>query len=585
MQMISKHIFAAVTIVTAVMLATPVAQAGPVSTDDLLKAQDNSAEWLMYGRDYRNWRYSPLSELTPENVAQLHPVWAMSTGGQLGGLESTPLFRDGVLYFSADYARVFAVDARSGNIVWHYEPEYDQGLTAVLCCGPIHRGLAMKDDLVYVARLDAKLVALHRADGKVAWETKIDDWSKGITTNSAPLIVNDHVIIGISGGEFGARGYLKSFNAKTGALEWTTYTIPAPGEPGSDTWPKDDSWKTGGGPTWLTGSYDAATNTLYWGIGNPAPWSTDRIPGDNLWTDCMMALDPDTGKMKWAFQYTPNDAWDYDGMATPILVDLTIDGKPVKAAVVSNRNGFFYAIDRTTGKFIYAFPLVEGINWTSGIDPVTGRPKVNAEMRPKSGGATIQPIVPGLEGGTNWFPPAYDPDLGYFFTSVNQWGMGLTAWEKKKLNYKPGDWYIGVDYQMYRMGDTIGHIKAIDIANKKVVWDVPSSLPLFAGMLVTKGGVLFTGDQRGRFLAYDAKTGKELWKFQTGSGINASPITYQLDGKQYVAVLSGLGGDPSFYYSAPKGGMLWVFAIDGKVQEGSAYNQQVIEKMLPEFKK
>lgn len=429
------------------------------------------------------------------------------------------------------------------------------------------------------------MVALNRADGKVAWEAKIDDWSKGITTNSAPLIVGDHVIIGISGGEFGARGYLKSYDAKTGALQWTTYTIPAPGEPGSETWPKDDSWKTGGGPTWLTGSYDAQTNTLYWGIGNPAPWSTDRIPGDNLWTDCMMALDPDTGKMKWAFQYTPNDAWDYDGMATPILVDVTIDGKPVKAAVVSNRNGFFYAIDRSSGKFIYAFPLVEGINWTSGIDPVTGRPNVRKEMKPKSGGPTVEPIVPGLEGGTNWFPPAYDPDLGYFFTSVNQWGMGLTAWEKKKLTYKPGDWYVGVDYQMYRMGDTIGHIKAIDIANKKVVWDVPSSLPLFSGMLVTKGGVLFTGDQRGRLLAYEAKTGKELWKFQTGSGINASPITYELDGKQYVAILSGLGGDPSFYYSAPKGGMLWVFAIDGKVDEGSAYNQQVIEKMLPEFKK
>jgi alcohol dehydrogenase (cytochrome c) len=277
-----------------------------------------------------------------------------------------------------------------------------------------------------------------------------------------------------------------------------------------------------------------------------------------------MALDPDTGKMKWAFQYTPNDAWDYDGMATPILVDVTIDGKPVKAAVVSNRNGFFYAIDRTNGKFIYAFPLVEGINWTSGLDPVTGRPNVREEMKPKSGGPTIEPIVPGLEGGTNWFPPAYDPALGYFFTSVNQWGMGLTAWEKKKLVYKPGDWYTGVDYQMYRMGDTIGHIKAIDIASKKVVWDVPSSLPLFAGMLVTKGGVLFTGDQRGRLLAYEAKTGKELWKFQTGSGINASPITYELDGKQYVAILSGLGG---------------------KVEEGGAYNQQVIEKMLPEFKK
>jgi alcohol dehydrogenase (cytochrome c) len=558
--------------------------AKPVTSDDLVKAQENTGEWLTYGRNYRNWRYSPLSEITPDNAAKLAPVWAMSTGGQFGGLEATPLFRDGVLYFTADYARTFAVDAKSGSIIWRYEPEYEQGFNAVLCCGPISRGLALKDDLVIVARLDSKLVALNRADGKVAWEAKIDDWKNGVTTNSAPLIVKDHVIIGVSGGEYGVRGYLKSFNAKTGALEWQTFTIPAPGEPGSDTWPKDDSWKRGGGPTWLTGSYDADTNTLYWGTGNPGSWQADTHPGDNLWTDCMLSLDPDTGKIKWGYQYTPNDAWDYDGMATPILVDTTIDGKPAKVAVVSNRNGYFYAIDRTNGKFLYAMPLVEGINWTTGLDPKTGKPTINDAMKPKSNGKIVQPIVPGLEGGTNWFPPAYHPDLGLLFVAVNQWGMGLTSWEKGKLQYKPGDQYMGVDYQMYRMGDTIGHLKAIDVANKKVVWDAPSPLPLFAGLLVTKGGVLFTGDQRGRFLAYDAKTGKELWKFQTGSGINASPITYELDGKQYVAVLSGLGGDPSFYYSAPKGGMLWVFAIDGKVDEGNLYNPVVIEKMLPTLK-
>jgi alcohol dehydrogenase (cytochrome c) len=569
--------------IAAILSAAP-SDAGPVTTDDLVKAQDNAGEWLMYGRDYRNWRYSPLAEITPENAAKLTPAWAMSTGGQFGGLEATPLFHDGVLYFTADYGRVFAVDAKSGNIVWHYEPEYEEGFNAMLCCGPIHRGLALKNDLVYSMRLDAKLEAFYAADGKIAWEATIDEWKNGVTTNSAPLIVGDHVIVGVSGGEFGVRGYLKSFNAKTGALEWQTYTIPAPGEPGSETWPKDDSWKTGGGPTWLTGSYDAETNTLYWGIGNPGSWQAEQHPGDNLWTDCMLALDPDTGKIKWGYQYTPNDAWDYDGMATPILVDTTIDGKATKAAVVANRNGFFYAIDRSNGKFIYAFPTVEGINWTSGLDPKTGRPTINEAMKPKSGGGQVQPIVPGLEGGTNWFPPAYDPELGLFFVAVNQWGMGLTAWEKGKLQYKPGDLFMGVDYQMYRMGETIGHIKAIDIASKKVVWDVPSPLPFFSGMLATKGGVLFTGDQRGRFLAYDAKTGKELWKFQTGSGINASPITYELDGKQYVAILSGLGGDPSFYYSAPKGGMLWVFAIDGKVDEGGAYNAQVIEKMLPEFK-
>jgi len=572
------------TLVAGALSTVTPAEAAPVTSDDLIKAQDNGAEWLMYGRDYRNWRYSPLDKITTENAAQLKPVWTMSTGGKFGGLEATPLYRDGMLYFTTDYARVFAVDARSGVIRWRYEPQYEDGLDAVLCCGPSSRGLALKDDLVLVARLDAKLVALNRNDGKVVWEAKIDEWKNGITTNSAPLVVGDHVIIGVSGGEFGCRCYLTSYNVKDGKQEWRTYTIPAPGEPGSETWPKDDSWKHGGGPTWLTGSYDADTVTLYWGVGNPGSWQYETHLGDNLWTESMLALDPNTGKIKWGYQYTPNDPWDYDGMATPILIDTTVDGQPRKAAVVSNRNGFFYAIDRTNGQFIYAIPLVEGINWTTGLDPKTGRPQINEALKPKIGGPAVQPIVPGLEGGTNWFPPAYDPNSGLFYTGVNQWGMGLTAWEKGKLQYKPGDWYMGVDYQMYRMGDTIGRIKAIDPANKKVVWELQSPLPLFSGMLVTKGGVLFTGDQRGRVLALDAKTGKSLWSFQTGSAINASPITYELDGKQYVAILSGLGGDPSFYYSAPKGGMLWVFSIDGTVNEGEGYNAVVVEKALPSYK-
>jgi alcohol dehydrogenase (cytochrome c) len=351
-------------------------QAASVSSSDLIKAQDNAGEWLMYGRDYRNWRFSPLKEITPANAAALRPVWAMSTGGKFGGLEATPLFHDGKLFFSADYARVFAVDARSGAIAWHYEPEYEAGFEAMLCCGPVSRGVAIKDDLVYVARLDAVLVALNRADGKVVWQQKIDEWKNGVTTNSAPLIVGDHLIIGVSGGEYGVRGYLRAYDTKTGALQWTTYTIPAPGEPGSEIWPKDDAWKTGGGPTWLTGSYDADTNTLFWGVGNPASWIAEQHPCDNLWTNSTLALDPDTGKIKWGFQYTPNDAWDYDAMATPVLIDSTIAGKPVKAAAMSNRNGFFYVIDRSTGKFIYALPTVEGINWTTGIDPVTGRPNV-----------------------------------------------------------------------------------------------------------------------------------------------------------------------------------------------------------------
>jgi alcohol dehydrogenase (cytochrome c) len=265
--------------VFSMVAVTGSATAGPVTTNDLLKAQDNSKEWLTYGRDYRNWRFSPLSEITPDNASKLSPVWAMSTGGQFGGLEATPLFRDGVLYFTADYARTFAVDAKSGNILWRYEPEYGDGFNAMLCCGPVSRGVALADDLVIVARLDARLIALNRADGKIVWDVPIDDWKRGVTTNSAPLVVKDHVIIGVSGGEYGVRGYLKSYNVKTGALEWQTYTVPAPGEPGSETWPKDDSWKTGGAPTWLTGSYDADTDTLYWGVGNPGSWQSDQTRG------------------------------------------------------------------------------------------------------------------------------------------------------------------------------------------------------------------------------------------------------------------------------------------------------------------
>ena len=566
------------------LLMPSVASAGTVTDKDLRQANDNKGEWLLYGRDYRAQRFSPLAGITPANVGKMQPVWTFSTGGKFGGLEATPLFRDGTLYFSADSARVFAVDARTGLMKWKYEPTYADGLDAMLCCGPINRGLAMAGDRVFVATLDARLVALDRADGKVAWEVPIDDWKQGLTETGAPLVVGDSVVIGISGGEYGVRGYLKSYSIDTGKLNWTTYTVPAPGEPGSETWPKDDSWKTGGAPTWLTGSYDAETDTLYWGTGNPGSWQSDQHPGDNLFTNCLLALDPHSGAIKWHFQYTPNDDWDYDGIGTPILADLKIKGKPVKAALESNRNGFFYVIDRTNGNFIYAVPTIDGINWTKGIDPETGKPAINEDMKPKADGKQVQPIVPGLEGGTNWFPPAYDPEHGIAFIATNDWAMGLTSWEKGKLEYKPGTVYQGVDYQMYRTKPTIGHVKALDVATGKFLWDTPSSLPLFAGLLATKSGLVFTGDQRGFMLALDAKTGKQLWEFQTGSSINASPITYQLDGKQYVAILSGLGGDPSFYYHEPKGGALWVFAVDGKLTNAPGFNAQIDDKMLPDYK-
>ncbi len=563
------------------------ALAAPVTTEDLLQAQDNASEWLMYGRDYRNQRFSPLAQITPANVKQLQPVWAFSTGGQFAGLEATPLYRDGVLYISADYSRVFAIDARTGSRLWSFEPEYPDGLEAKLCCGPVNRGVALKGDLVYVNTLDAKLYALSRKDGSVAWQQTIGDWKEAITATGAPLVVKDEVIVGIDGGEYGVRGYITAYDARTGEQRWRTYTIPGPGEPGNDTWP-GDTWQHGGAATWQPGAYDAATDTLFWGTGNPGPWNSDLRKGDNLWSSSPLALDPDTGKIKWGYQYTPNDAWDYDGNNGTILLDTTIDGRPVKAAVQSNRNGFFYVLDRTNGEFVYAVPTVEGINWTKGLDPKTGRPEVDESKRPQSGGPKVEPIVPGLEGGTNWFPMAYNPNLGNVYFATNHWAMALTGWAAEKVDYVAGDPYMGVDYQMYRLGDNIGAVKAFDVAKKTFVWSTPSPLPLFSGLLATQGGLVFTGDQQGFVQALDGKTGEVLWKFQTGSGINASPISYELDGAQYIAILSGLGGDPSFYYKAPKGGMLWVFALGGAGQNAAAaagVNPVPIEGALPTFNK
>ena len=555
-----------------------------VSSDALLQAQDNGGEWLMYGRNYLNQRYSPLDKITKENVSQLKPVFGYSTGGKFAGLEATPLFHDGTLYFTADYARVFALDARTGTVKWYWEPEYEDGLEAVLCCGPVNRGLAISGDKVYVGTLDARLVALNIKDGSVAWEKKIDEWQNAYASTGAPLVVKGKVIVGIAGAEYGVRGYVRAYDAETGKELWTRHTIPGPGEPDHDTWP-GDTWKTGGASTWQTGAYDPETNLLYWGTGNPGPWNSDLRKGDNKWSCSLLAIDVDTGEIKWGYQYTPNDAWDYDGNNAPALMDVTIDGKPRKVAVQANRNGFLYVLDRVTGEFIYASATVEGINWTSGLDPKTGRPTVNEDKRPKSGGDKVEPIIPGLEGGTNWFPIASNPDKGIVYLNTNDWVMSLKAWKPEDVVYKAGSLYMGVDYQMYRHKDKTGYLKAFDVANKKWLWELPSALPMFAGVLATKNGLLFTGDQLGNFMAVDADNGKQLWRFQTGSGINASPITYELDGKQYVAILSGLGGDPSFYFSGPKGGMLWVFAVDGEVKDTTSFNPQLIETALPVYGK
>jgi alcohol dehydrogenase (cytochrome c) len=406
---------------------------------------------------------------------------------------------------------------------------------------------------------------LNKDTGEPVWEAKVADWEHGYSITGAPLAVKDVVLTGVAGGEYGIRGFVKAYDAKTGELRWTTYTIPGPGEPGNETWP-GDTWKNGGAPTWTTGAFDPELNLIYWNTGNAGPWNCQMRKGDNKWSAATVALNADTGTIQWGYQYTPWDCWDYDSVSTPVLVDTTIAGKPLKALLHHDKNGFFYVLDRVTGKFIYGEPIVPGINWTKGLDPNTGRPDVNPDFLATSGGPEVGPIIPSLEGAIDWQPLSYDPTQGRVFFMSNQWAMGYKFWAEDKVTVPTkGEWFLGADYQQYLIpGTPTGNFVAFDLSTRKVAWRLTSPAPFWSGAVSTSGGLVFTGDMRGYFMAVDSRTGKVVWRFQTGSGIIGSPITYVLDGVQYVAVPSGgIGGDMGFYYSEPKAGNLWVFALDG----------------------
>jgi alcohol dehydrogenase (cytochrome c) len=541
------------------------ATAQTITASDLENAASDNSSWLTYGRDYYGQRFVRLDQITPANVHRLHPAWVFATGGENRGLQATPLIHQGVLYLSADESRVFAIDARTGKKLWAYDPKMGDEVERVYCCGSNNRGVALLGDLVYLGTMDARMVALHKDTGAVVWETKVIDWEQGYSITGAPLVVKDMVLTGVAGGEFGIRGFVKALDARTGSERWTAYTIPGPGEPGNETWP-GDTWKNGGGPTWTTGVYDPDLNLVYWNTGNAAPWNCHVRKGDNKWTAATIAIDADTGKIDWGFQYTPWDCWDYDAVSTPVLADVALgDRGMVKALFHHDKNGFFYALDRTNGKFLYGEPIVPGINWAFGLDPETGRPNVNPDMVAVSGGPEVGPIIPSLEGGIDWQPLAYDPELRRLYFMSNQWAMGLKFWAEGKFEPpSKGEWYIGADYQNYLTSDHPGNFVAFDVVERKVVWRAVSPAPFWAGAVATSSGLVFTGDMRGYFMAFDARSGTILWQFQTGSGIIGSPITYELDGKQYVAVPSGgIGGDMTFYYKEPKAGNLWVFALDG----------------------
>ena len=417
----------------------------------------------------------------------------------------------------------------TGRSLWHYTKAVPAGVN--LCCGQVNRGFAVKGDVLYKVNIEASLVAIDRKSGRELWESKVDDIKLGFTTTAAPLIVKNLVLVGMAGAEFGTRGYIDAYDATTGKRAWRFYTVPAPGEPGDDTW-SGDSWKRGGGSTWITGTYDADLNTVYWGTGNPGPdFYGDNRKGDNLYTCAIVALDADTGKLKWHYQFTPHDVHDWDAIADPVLLDLAIGGKKVKAVVQANRNGFYYVLDRAAGKFLFAKPYTK-VTWADGIGP-DGKPKLISGNEPTEAG---QRSCPSIGGGHNWSATAYNPGTGlYYFNTTD----GCQLYYNTKQDYVEGMWYQGSTTAGFPTEPTTGSLVAVNPATGDIKWKWDMVAPPTSGVLTTAGNLVFHGDRDGYLAAFDAATGKVLWKFQCGGTIIAPPVSYSFGGRQYVAVAAG----------------------------------------------
>lgn len=534
-------------------------------TDARLKNAAQDDGWLMYRRDYTSSGYAPFDAINTGNVAKLKPAWDYTTGFDMGH-EAPPIVNGDYLFVTTPKNQLIAFQASTGKQLWKYEHDLSETGLKTICCDVVNRGVALYGDKVYMATLDNRVVALDAKTGKVAWNVQLNAPDVGYAMTLAPLVLKGMVIVGVSGGEYGARGYVAALDAKTGKQVWKQYTIPAPNEPGGDTWP-EGAYKTGGGATWLTGSYDAETDTLYWGVGNPGPWLATLRPGDNLYTDSVIALEPKTGKIKWHYQYTPNDSWDYDGTNETVLTDIDHGGKKYKALVSASRNGWFYAIDRTNGKLIYAEKFAHATSVSGFKD---GKPQTDPAMRP-----TVDKEVftcPSFLGGKNWWPISVDPQTHMAYVPTLHTCMTMKG---GTVSYKAGLPFLGETFKVVadpENKDTWGSVQALDIDTGKQVWRFPSALPWNGGMLSTAGGLLFSGSADGFLYAFDARTGKVLWKSpQMSSGVLGVPSTWKVGGKQYVAVYAGWGGGVPIWggdmakdarvKNIPLGGHLYVFSL------------------------
>lgn len=527
-----------------------------VTAQRLVEAPKEPQNWLTYSGSYFSQRYSALNQITPANAGNLEQKWVYQAQ-LLGNWQATPLVVDGVMYVTQRVNDVVALDAKTGRVFWIYQytPSPDQKA----CCGSNNRGVAILGDTLFMGTVDGHLIAIDTRDGRPRWKTQVADLKAAYSLTLAPLVVKDTVIIGVGGGEYGIRGFIAAYDAKSGKEAWRFYTIPGPGEAGHETWEPcppnpvtycdPEAWKHGGGSIWVTGSYDPALNLTYWGVGNAGPdWNPSQRPGDNLYTASVVALDADTGKLRWHYQFVPNDRYDFDAVQIPVLADIEWNGQPLKAMLWANRNGFYYVLDRATGKFLLGRPFVK-VNWASGFDEL-GRP-IQTPQPPD------QPTWPGNQGGTNWYSPSYSPRTGLFYIST--WENYATIFGGVPVEYQEGRNFGGgaskphvpvpgapvvpvlkrgpINTWTEAVGS--GAVVAIDARTAERKWKYAMTDVTDSGILTTASDVLFTGVREGHFHAINARTGELLWKTSLGGQIVNGPMTYQVDGKQYVATIAG----------------------------------------------
>jgi alcohol dehydrogenase (cytochrome c) len=519
-----------------------------VTAERLLRAADEPGNWLTYSGSYASQRHTTLREIRPGNVEDLELRWVYQAQS-LESFEATPLVVDGIMYLTEAPNTAVALDAGTGRVFWRYQ--YNPSADARPCCGRINRGLAMLGDRLFMATIDAQLIAIDATTGQPVWQQSLADPSVGYAMTLAPLAVGDKIIVGVAGGEYGIRGFIAAFDAESGAEVWRFYTIPGPGEPGFETWADGgDAWQHGGASVWVTGSYDPELNLTYWGIGNPGPdWNPAQRPGDNLYSDSVVALDPDTGKLAWHFQFTPNDDYDYDSVQVPVLVDLaTDDVTSGKLMLWGNRNGFFYVLDRVTGEFVRGNPFVS-VNWASGLDE-SGRP---IETPQPPGEVTY----PGVQGGTNWYSPSYSPTTELFYLSA--WENYGSVFEPVETAFEPGRTFVGgwprgpipgaANLPGIRRGPINdwteaagnGAVIALDPRTGEQRWRFPTTDVSSSGILTTGTDLLFTATREGHFYALDARSGALLWRVNLGGQGANGPMSYAVDGRQHIAIAAGSG--------------------------------------------